>query len=35
VAEYGKIQVFDPAAGGYKDTGFTVDREGKTGVFQG
>jgi branched-chain amino acid transport system substrate-binding protein len=35
VAEYGKIQVFDPAAGGYKDTGFTVDLEGKTGVFQG
>jgi hypothetical protein len=27
--------VFDPAAGGYKDTGFTVDLEGKTGVFQG
>jgi branched-chain amino acid transport system substrate-binding protein len=35
VAEYGKIQVFDPASGGYKDTGFTVDLEGKTGVFQG
>jgi ABC-type branched-subunit amino acid transport system substrate-binding protein len=33
--EYGKVQVFDPASGGYKDTGFTVDPEGKTGVFQG
>jgi len=33
VAEYGKIEVFDPATGGYKDTGFTVDLEGKTGVF--
>ena len=31
--EYGKVQVFDPASGGYKDTGFTVDLEGKTGVF--
>ena len=31
--EYGKVQVFDPAVGGYKDTGFTVDLEGKTGIF--
>jgi ABC-type branched-subunit amino acid transport system substrate-binding protein len=31
--EYGKMMVFDPAVGGYKDTGFTVDLEGQTGVF--
>jgi branched-chain amino acid transport system substrate-binding protein len=35
VAEYGKIVVYDPAAGGYKDTGFSVDLEGKTGVVKG
>jgi len=31
--EDGYIAVFDPAAGGYKDTGFKVNLEGKTGVF--
>ena len=31
--EDGYIAVFDPASGGYKDTGFKVNLEGKTGVF--
>jgi branched-chain amino acid transport system substrate-binding protein len=34
-AEYGKIVVYDPASGGYKDTGFDVDLEGKTGIYKG
>ncbi len=33
--EDGYIAVFDPASGGYKDTGFKVNLEGKTGVFSG
>ena len=32
-AEFGRIVVFDPAKGGYQQTGFEADLEGKTGVF--